>query len=287
MALTPFIMNFAPSLTDFILKLPLFRKFKSGFNEPEASTDKKDHLVIVGFGLNGRNLAKAAKSIGIPYVVLDMNPDTVRKEKLKGEPIYFGDAINEEVLKHLNIKNARVLVVAISDPTSTRKIINITRNINSKIYIIVRTPFIKEVNPLHELGADEVVPEEFETSVEIFTRVLTRYLVPKDDIDKFVNELRADSYKIFRKLINKKITLSDLSSNDIEISSLRVNEKSLIAGNALSQIDLRKKHGITILAIRRVGQIFPNPSSDTLIYPGDVLILLGSPDKLASVSKLF
>jgi len=56
----------------------------------------RDHLIIVGFGINGRNVARAAKAAGIPYVITEMNPETVRNEKAAGEPIYYGDATQRQ-----------------------------------------------------------------------------------------------------------------------------------------------------------------------------------------------
>jgi CPA2 family monovalent cation:H+ antiporter-2 len=157
---------------------------------------KKDHLVIIGFGFNGRNLACATRVRGIPYSIIEMNPETVRAEKAKGEPIHYGDATHEAVLHRAAVKDARVAVVAISDPTATRRIVELVRKVSPRIYVIVRTRFIQEVKRLRGLGADEVIPEEFETSVEIFARVLEKYLVPKDEIDKYIDEIRAEDYDV-------------------------------------------------------------------------------------------
>jgi len=175
MAATPFIIALAPRLTDIILRLPLPKRLVSGiYPLTEIKIDgKKDHLMIIGFGVNGGNLARAARVAGIPYVIIEMNPETVRNEQAKGEPIYYGDATQDAILQHANIREARIVVVAINDPTATRSITEIVRRLNPKVHLIVRTRYLQEMEPLHELGADEVIPEEFETSVEIFTRVFS------------------------------------------------------------------------------------------------------------------
>jgi len=108
-----------------------------------------------------------------------MNPETVRNEQAQGEPICYGDATQEAVLQHANIKDASVAIVAINDPTATRRITEIARRLNPKAHIIIRTRYLQEMKPLYELGANEVIPEEFETSVEIFTRVWQSILYPK------------------------------------------------------------------------------------------------------------
>ena len=116
-----------------------------------------------------------------------------------GEPVIFGDATSTEILKHLHTRTARIIVIAISDPESTKKIISSIRILSETPYIVVRTRFLKEIETVMKLGADFVIPEEFETSLEIFTHVLRKYLIPEDKIDNLVSQIRSDQYEIFRK----------------------------------------------------------------------------------------
>ena len=295
MAAAPFIVALAPHIADSISQLPLPERIKSGLypspgiNIADKKESLKDHLIIIGFGVNGRNVARAAKVAGIPYLIIEMNPDTVRSEQEKGELIYYGDAVQEAVLERAGINDARVLVVAISDPAATRQVTAIARRLNPKVYVIARTRFVQEVKPLYELGASEVIPEEFETSVEIFTRVLTKYLVPRDVIEKFIAEVRSDGYEMFRSPTISSASLSDLSFHfpNIDICTLQVSDKSSIIGKSLAQIELRNKYGVTLLAIRRDSSILTNPGGDTQLSANDILILLGEPDKVAEVTGLF
>jgi CPA2 family monovalent cation:H+ antiporter-2 len=295
MAAAPFIVDLAPLIADSISQLPLPERIKSGLypspgiNIADKKESLKDHLIIIGFGVNGRNVARAAKVAGIPYLIIEMNPDTVRSEQEKGELIYYGDAVQEAVLERAGINDARVLVVAISDPAATRQVTAIARRLNPKVYVIARTRFVQEVKPLYELGANEVIPEEFETSVEIFTRVLTKYLVPRNDIEKFIAEVRSDGYEMFRSPTISWPSLSDLSFHfpNIDICTLQVSDKSSIIGKSLAQIELRSKYGVTLLAIRRDSSILTNPGGDTQLSANDILILLGEPDKVAEVTGLF
>ncbi|MBW1708650.1 MAG: cation:proton antiporter [Deltaproteobacteria bacterium] len=290
MAATPFMIALAPRMADLVLGLPLPKRLKSGLypGQEIKKEVKKDHLIIIGFGVNGTNVARSAKVSGIPYVIIEMNPETVRSEKAKGEPIHYGDATQEAVLQHTNIKDARIVVVAINDPAATRRITEIARRLNSKVYLIVRTRYLLEMKPLYELGADEVIPEEFETSVEIFTRVLSKYLIPRDEIERFVSEVRSDGYEMFRSFSKESASFSDLKLNlpGVEISMLRVEKRSILAGKSLSEIELRKRYGVTVVAISRDSQILPNPEADTRIFANDVLFVLGPPQKIAGVANM-
>jgi CPA2 family monovalent cation:H+ antiporter-2 len=294
MTITPFIIAMGPAIADIILRVPHPKKLQTGLFpiEPKGGGKKavplKDHLIIVGFGLNGRNVARAAKTANIPYNIIEMNPQTVRSEQARGEPIFYGDASQEIILKHGGIKAARLILIVISDPVATRRITELARRRNPKIHIIARTRYVEEMKPLYTLGANEVIPEEFETSVEIFTRVLTKYLIPKDEIEKFITEVRSDGYEMFRSISTKPETSCDwLPFPGFEVNSFRIKENSSVAGKTLEQTEMRKRYEVTLLAIYRGAEIVPNPSGETILYPMDMLLILGSPDKLAKVSDLF
>jgi len=290
MAATPFIINLAPRAADILLRLPLPPKLTTGFRPvPSAEVKgKKDHLIIIGFGVNGRNVARAARLSGIPYAIIEMNPETVRSEQARGEPIYYGDSTQEVVLQHADIKDARIVVSAINDPSSTRRTTEIVRRLNPTVHLIVRSRYIQEMKSLYELGANEVIPEEFETSVEIFTRVLTKYLVPRDEIEALVAEIRSDGYEMFRNLSQKSSALADLSLQipDIEISTLKLVENSPFVEKSLAEIELRKKYGVTVLAIRRDSKVRSHLDVNMPFCAGDVLFVLGPPDRVAIVAAL-
>ena len=291
MAATPFIITLAPRVADIILRLPLPKRLISGFypvSEIKVKK-KKDHLIIIGFGVNGRNVARAARLSGIPYAVIEMNPETVRNEQAQGEPIYYGDSTQEVVLQHANIKDARIVVTAINDPASTRRITEIIRRLNPKVHLIVRSRYLQEMKPLYELGANEVIPEEFETSVEIFTRVLAKYLIPRDEIEALVAEIRSDGYEMFRSLSKVSASFSDLKLqlHDVEISTFRISQGSPLIGKTLAQIELRGRYGISVVAIRRESQILANPGADMVLKSNDVLFVLGSSEKISEAINAF
>jgi len=294
MAATPFIILLAPRISDFVVSLPVPERLRSGLyplKELESTQKRKslkDHLIIVGYGVNGRNLTHAAKVSGIPYVIIEMNPDTVREEHAKGEPIYYGDATQEAILKLVGITNARVIVIAISDPSATRRITSIARKSDPKIYIITRTRYVQEMRPLYDTGADEVIPEEYETSIEIFTRVLMKYLIPDDEIHKFIAEVRSDGYEMFRSLSKSRYSISDLTLHlsELEVCTLKVGDGSSLIDKTISEIGFRRNYGVTILAIHRGSDWFTNPGAGEKISADDVIIILGKPDKILEVSSL-
>ena len=155
--------------------------------------------------------------------------------------------------------------------------------------MIVRSRYLQEMKPLYELGANEVIPEEFETSVEIFTRVLAKYLIPRDEIEALVAEIRSDGYEMFRSLSKVSASFSDLKPqlHDVEISTFRISQGSPLIGKTLAQIELRGRYGISVVAIRRNSQILANPGADTVLKSNDVLFVLGSSEKISEAINAF
>jgi len=291
MIAAPFLIRASGPVADFLLKLPLPAPIKNGFRPPPEHLDEryKDHLVIVGFGPGGRSLAMAAKTASIPYVVIEMNAETVRKERELGEPIFFGDAAHAEVLSAAAVETARVLVVAIPDPSATRRVVELARGMTPSLHIIARTPFIKETDPLFELGASEVIPAELETSIEIFTRVLNRYLTPRSEIERFIDTVRADHYDMFRSDSVDPSKFCDLPSYmpGIEVFSLQVEAGSEADGKTLADLELRKKLGATVMAIRRGNEVISNPEGSARLSAGDVVALMGGPESVPSTRDVF
>ena len=245
--------------------------------------------MIIGYGVSGRNLARAARIGGIPYVIIEMNPETVKKEKERGEPIFFGDATQEAILQAAHLGEARILIAVINDPAAVRRVVEVARRVNPAIYIIVRTRYVKEVQPLQELGADEVIPEEFETAVEIFTRLLKKYLVPQEDIERLTAEVRSEGYQMLRASTLSGLALEDLRRHvpDMDIHTYRLGLYAPAAAKTLSELDLRKHYGVTVLAIRRGSEMLVNPDGEMRGRPDDLWFVMGSPDQLARAAPLF
>jgi CPA2 family monovalent cation:H+ antiporter-2 len=283
MMLTPVMIQKSNRLSELVEKLPAPEKFKR-IREVREDTfkEKENHVIIIGFGLNGRNLSKVLSATHIPFTVIEMNPETVRIEKKQGTPILYGDATQEAVLKHANIEKAHTVVIAIPDAAATRRIVELARRINLTAYIIARTRYISEVKPLYKLGADDVIPEEFETSIEIFSRVLQRYFIPRDEIEKHINEVRKDGYEMLRSSQQKQAPLIHLP--ELEIEAIRIHEDSPLAGHTLSEIELRKKYGVTVLAIQRSDKTITNPTADTQIQAQDIIILIGSRENITKIT---
>ena len=224
MMLTPTVMEIAPKVASFVsrhMHMPV---------DEEAAAQKdeslKDHLIIVGFGVGGKHLARTAREAGIPYVILEMNPDTVSRYGGK-EPIHGGDASKPLVL---------------------------------------------------------------ETSIEIFSRVLGHYLVPRQTIERFVNSIRHEYYNMARQLRMTGMDLPSLADEvltGLEVVACKVEPGCALDGKRLMDTSLRKKYGVTVVGIRHAGQIIPSPGGDAFLHGDDTVFLFASPASLTTVMPFF
>jgi CPA2 family monovalent cation:H+ antiporter-2 len=202
--------------------------------------------------------------------------------------IHYGDATHQTVLDSANIKSARVLVVGISDYIATRTIIDVARRMNPEIYIIARTRYMNEIKALSQMGANEVIPEEYETSVEIFSRLLKKYLVPEEEIYRFTREIRANGYSMLREhSMAEKDNTFNLKDElpGVEVTSLKLKDNCSFHGSTLKDLNLRNRYGATVLAIRRGGQIIANPTGDTELLSSDTCIVLAKPEKMCQLRR--
>lgn len=274
---TPFIIQFSSSLAEKSARL--FRwKFDLEKVAGKTVESLKDHVIIGGYGLNGRNLVRVVKETGIPFVIIELNPDTVRKVLQKGEPIVFGDISSREVLTASGIERAKVVVFAISDPRATRAGVKISREMNKEVHIIVRTRYASEIDELRRLGASQVIPEEFETSIEIFARTLEEFHIPKNIIDAQIKVIRDESYGMLRGVSKTKRSMEKITEllRAGTAETFYVSKDSPAVGNSLGDLDLRQKTGATVIAIVREEKSFTSPSPEFKIREGDTLVLVAS-----------
>ena len=291
MILTPFILRASPGISIWMSSKRLLERLDRMRRKAEKEgfpLRREGHVIIVGFGLNGRNLAEVLKETSVPYVVLEINNDTVIQMKRKGEPISYGDGTSPEILHKLGIATAKMLVVAISDPASTRRIVQVARKENPRLYILIRTRYASEVEDLLKLGANEVIPEEFETSIEIFAKVLHHYQVPKNLMIEQVERIRSGSYEVLRQveLPAKNLPQKCDILMDIDTETYLINDRSHASRRSIKELRIRSTTGATVIAVKRGDEIIPSPELDFVFTPGDILYLIGSKESLAKAFAL-
>jgi monovalent cation:H+ antiporter-2, CPA2 family len=196
MFITPLLVRLAPHVTAGERILGPLAKLIGvrSIDEPDATTDAlADHTVIVGFGVAGRMLARALSACRLPYVVIELNAETVRRSRAEGKPVFYGDATSSEALTHAHVEAAKVVVLLMSDPEGTQRVIASIRRLAPRVRVITRARYELETSQLRQLGADDVVVEEVEAGVEMTSRVLRSCERGEDVIDAVTQSLRSST----------------------------------------------------------------------------------------------
>lgn len=274
MIATPFAIKMAPRIALWVQET----KPQVVTVKEREEVKKEGHAIILGFGVTGHNLARVLTETHIPFVIVDLQPDLIREAKDLNYDTIFGDATRREILEKAGIDQARILVIAVSDPFATQHILGLAHGMNEKVSIIVRTRHESEIDQYYQFGATQVISEEFETSVEIFSRVLEEFRVPRNITQLQVELVRQDRYSMLRGLSLSSETLANLPDilAKTVVETYVMLEKSPWVNKNLGDLQLKKKTGTLVISIVRNVISTTNPKSNFKLKAGDVIILVGS-----------
>jgi len=248
----------------------------------------EDHVIVVGYGPSGRRLVHVLRQTDIPFVIVDLNPQSINEAKAEGLPAVYGDATRPHVLEVVGIDRAKTLVVGINDRNATTQIVRVAAYENPIVQIIARADFVDDIDRLHEAGAEIVIPAELETAVRLFAEVLNSYQVPAEDIRHHAQQVRADDYELMRVADTAQpMVLEGFTEQGVHTRVVTVDAGMPAANETLGTIDLRQQYGVTVLTVERDDQTISNPDGDFRLEPGDRLVLLGSSDCFIDCADIF
>ena len=304
MMFSPFAFSLSPGIATRAEKGAfvggwLKRKEKKTALNSQIDTVKKppeEHVIIVGYGLNGRNLAKVLDSRKIPFVIVEMNPDNVKEADKRGHKVIYGDATKGKILEAAFIKTAKVITFAISDSLVIDHAVATARFMNPKILIIARTQYVTEIDRLYELGADTVFAEEYETSIEILAKVMTSYGYSKEAINRELSALHSKRYAMIRDKSTPEENIADskrISDKinreipaEIDIHQFVITGKCSGKGRSIAELGIRTNSGATVISVIREAQHIPNPQADFLLIEGDTVVLMGTNEQIEKAVEL-
>ncbi len=275
MLLSPLIIQYLTNTTVSFLS----RIFTTAGTDDEAKASPlADHVIIAGYGLGGRHLSRVLQETHVSFIVVDLDGESIRQAVADGVKTLFGDATHRDILRRAGIDAAKMIVFLFSDSALTEQGVKLAKNLNPDIYVMVRTHYANRVELLRDAGADQVVPEEFETSIEIFSRVLREYRIPNNIIEQQIELIRLEGYAMFRGV---SITTEGLGKYSHYLTaslteSFHVLDDSWVNGKTLREISLEETAGVSLLAIVRNRKVQAHPPEDFLLQHRDILIIFGS-----------
>lgn len=249
----------------------------------ERTANLSGHVLIAGYGLTGRNVGHVLRRFDIPHLYVELNPENVKEGRRSGEFIVYGDITSGDVLHELGVERAQALVLAINDPAALARTISVARQSNPDLYILARTRYVAELEYLCSLGADEVIPDEFEASLQLGANLMRRFDLSEGRILHTLSEMRRKHYTTMRS-DTPSHGLSVLEGGQLEYQAIPDDSPCLEA--SLAELDLRNKTGVTVVGIIRQERTIYSPAGSFRIEKNDTLMLLGTPEDVLHVGEI-
>jgi monovalent cation:H+ antiporter-2, CPA2 family len=288
MAITPFIFYLSKPIVRNLMKLSLPKYIIDGLfplQEMEIP-DFRNHLVIIGKDASAIKLSKMARMNNLQHISIIFDPAIAREKMNNGDTVVYGDAVNEPILRKAHVDTADIVVISVGSIIPSMAIIEKVRRINKNVYILARATLIRNVEILYKAGADQVLPEKLEIAIDLLNRILLKRLVPQKEVNRMLTHIRNTSLGDFsqKDIVNQPSLLDEFPN--IGISAVSVESGSLAENKSLIEIDLRRKTGVTLLAIRRDSEIIEHPVPETIFKCEDIAYLLGNPEQINYASEL-
>jgi len=287
MIATPFAVQFGPRIGELLESvrsshldsLPVER-------HPVVGTALENHVVVIGYGPAGRSLVTALRDASIPYVVVELNPQTVAELEASSEPYVYGDASRPHILEMAGLERAKMCAIVINDPAAAARVVELAHFMNPTLEIVVRARFLSDASDLAGAGASHVVTDEYEASIRLLTGVLRSYALPRAAIRRYREGVRVALLGTGGPVrIGPEKEASYEPS--LERRAVTVHEGALAANTSIEELALRRAHGLTVLAVKRNGEMVRHPDASFRVQAGDRLIITGPAHAFRASAHLF
>jgi monovalent cation:H+ antiporter-2, CPA2 family len=282
MVLSPLILNNNKSVARFLLREK--GPPRTASEREDAGTIEiahREHVILCGFGRVGQNIARVLESQGFEYIALDLDPARIAAARQAGDPVIFGDSADESLLQKIGLETASAVVISFSDPATSLGILHSVRRLRPDVPVLVRTADDVRIKELQDAGATDVVPETFEASLMLVSHVLVLLHVPLSRVVRTVNEIRNNRYAVLRNIVRRGDArpLDETHEHREEIKSVVVPPGAWAVGRTLGDV---RSRGVEVVftGIRRLGILGREPSGETVLRDGDIVVIYGQPEEL-------
>jgi CPA2 family monovalent cation:H+ antiporter-2 len=239
---------------------------------PEVGHDPTPRVVLCGFGRVGSAVGEALETFGVPYVVLETDPDVVHGLRRRGVACLYGDAGHSRLLELAGAARAPLVVVTLPDGTHARRVVERVRALNPAAPVLARAHFQAGQESLYSAGATEVVQPEVEGAAALIWHALRRLALPEERLAPYLERFR------------DAMSLATIAPPP-QAGFPEVREVTLPAGPlvdlTLRDAGVRERFGVTVVAIMRAdGSSVVNPPADATIREGDRLRVFGLPAQI-------
>ena len=279
MAVAPMIVRYNGKLGKYFCSSYREQRSSQEMSLGEEGVHHSNHVIIAGFGRVGQNLASFLREEGFDYLALDIDVGLIGEAFESGEPVWYGDSSHPEILELAGLQRASVLVITFHESNLAKRITREARRLNADIPIIVRTRDDHHLEELEAVGANMVVPESLESSLNVATRTLEHLDVDNDEIQRLIDKARASHYRRLRGVFHGD-DMEDLDDyHEERLHTVVLSETDFAVGQAIGDLML-DKCSVIIESLTRQGVRGEQPESEMVLMQGDVLVLRGQAEHI-------
>ena len=285
MLATPFIVMYSEAIVRKLVASDWMQQSLQVTSLARKMIDTAEHVIICGYGRCGQNLARMLEREGIPYMALDLDPDRVRQAAAAGDSVVFGDAARPQALMAAGLSRASAVAITYLDVPGALKVLAAVRAHAPTVPVVVRTQDDHELEKLQRAGATAVVPETVEGSLMLASHALALVGVPMRRVIRLAQEARDARYHLLRGYFrgaDDDASLEDLEQERLDSFTLQTGSRWV--GQALARLGLSDA-GVRVVGLRRSHGRTMEPEEDTVLEPGDTLVLSGLPGPLAMATE--
>lgn len=290
MFMTPLVLQVVHRMTAPYRAFGRVRNHSPASARQETKEAKKPgHVIIAGYGPTGRNMAAALDTHAIPFTIVEMNLKTVRQLQANGIPCVYGDISRRDILEEAGVATADIFAVTFPDVRTSEGAVQLAKQLNPDLHCVVRSRYRVDVDRLYRLGVDNVVYEEFETSISFIFHIMKHLDFPILETDRLIAKVRDIENSVFHEPIAGEHPVFGRFSllEDTKIEWIELVEGSPLVGKTLQESELRVQTGVNVIAVIRgdEGQRL-QADPDLLLQAHDVLVAVGSLEQLHSLENL-
>ncbi len=275
MVLTPLVSSQTARL--YALKKRWFRHEPlESENIPEAGL--RSHVVIVGGGRVGFQVARVLDRLGREFVIIELDQRRVEQAKKAGMPVIYGDAGHEIVLDAAGIRSACLLLVTTPGIVVTRSVIVHARRLNKDLHVVARISDSELMPLFKDLSVREVVLPEFEAGLEMTRQALTHLRIPATEIQRTTEAVRQELFAPLYSTGEPYRSLAQMRSAEqqFDLQWVELDPDSPLVDTSIGEADIRRVTGVSVVGVIRNDRLEANPDADFRFRAHDRIAIIGT-----------
>jgi len=236
------------------------------------------HVVIVGGGRVGFQIAGVLQRLGLPLVIIEIDHRRVEQSRAAAMPVVYGDATHMIVLEAAEIRAARLLVVTTPEIVTARSVVVNAKQLNGALAVVARTSDPGFLPIYKELGVTDVVLPEFETGLEMTRQSLLHLAIPAPQIQRQTEALRNELFAPFFNVGDGYRTLAQLrtAEQQFDLEWVLLPEASPLAARSIGEAEIRRSTGTAVVGVIRDGALQANPDAQFRFQACDRVAIIGT-----------